>query len=507
MAFYDQTTIDDLLSLIKKLDIENFVYTENTCDFLKSSELTIESVVPYSDTETPPNNVFDFLKSSGLNRHKELMTTWFTSLYESDDFVKNKDASYDVFIDFCFHYILPNFFGDLTCIGYYEYDDLIPLSLFKKLMCRLVGKNDTDTCFEEVYKLAKTDLVDFVDPIYKRHGGISFLSIQDVGQGLLQYLFNGIYIDLVCKEISLDDIPENLIVDFKYFMLTSVHIDLQDGCDPYFRSIFVNMAILQYIELLDVESCFDWYLELFDTYELILVGCRFYYGIVSRVEDLMKSKLLERFYSLLSESIIDNKIMCFDVERREYPKELNTLRKLYSVLNTLNNPSDTNTILSAMLSVGHSSPFVLLNLKVMTEEMSYTDETFKLDKDGPSLTYHTLPLYFECMSEYHFLLQGIKLPVDILGEQVNILNKLFHDTIEDFSSKLSILTQAFLRLKAGFTTDRKTCLDISCMLNYDFGDEDKLDEIERELDGYINIMKLDSMSLIIILMKTFYNNK
>lgn len=438
---------------------------------------------------------------------------WLSEL--TNKLIGNKDYG-PGFCDMFFGNVLPKFVykhissTDDDIVVMYENYDLEILSHIKVVMKKISHSFQ----IEDLPENSPTQ------KIYERFGRNCMQNIYSRWNGILRSVYSSMFIHLVDGTLKLENIPENLISDLKYYMLYQ---------DP-------SIADLPF-------TSHTWYLEdshkkspvsldflkdlLDDTFELNSVFLRLVLPLIKiSKHKTLTTELFNAFLKVFVEFLQGEESLDLEAKREGYLWLMDNLRK------TINNifMSITRSILSncdeyyylskteehvkvfqnvfeIMYSSGFSSIPVLQCLKYIFELPLSIDisvclrfvETYDLLEHKKKISWGEIPEYLQLCIEYHSLLQSKTTYRDIFTEEhISSLDRVVPTEIDE--DKLEKISLVYLRLSAE-AYDRQTYLFIRSMLVYDMTHDDILDDIENEIEDYVRL-ELNPIGMIVSLFKT-----
>lgn len=443
---------------------------------------------------------------------------WLTELIESEQ-MKSCKINGPSFCDLFFETVLPKFVikhisstGDDFLVMYENYN-LEILSLIKVVMKQVSHSFHMDDLPENSP----------TQKLYERFGRNCRQNIYSIWNGILRSLYSSMFIQLVDGTLKLEDIPENLISDLKYYILYQDKSlgDLPVICQNWYLedSHKKNIMSLDFLkDLLD------------DTFELNSVFLRLVLPIISTSTRIsLSTDLFNAFLREFSDFLQGEGSIELETKRPIYIEGMDTLEKTITniFMNIVDNINENcvedyragkteehlylfTEVFELMYSSGHSSIPVLQCLKYISELPFKIDTSIcfafgeDLLGDAGEISWKELPEYFQLCMDYHALLQRLITYKDILEEAhiVSLEKCIGFDLDVD---KLEQIALCFIRLNVGLY-NRETYMFIRSMLEYDMTNEEIVDEIEDEIEQYV-CLEVNAIGMIVCLFKTFYKTK
>lgn len=461
-------------------------------------------------TQIDENELIKYIneKTSWLS-NRNFVIEWLEYLIESRPYIQCND-----FCELFFNTVLPNFLPlhdkyntRFTTFQVYTSYDLEMVSLIKTVLKRSVDREDImpDDC----------SLQELVCAISMRK-----ITVFNYWGNRIGSLFSNVAIDLLTGSIMLEYIPYNLIPDIKSYMLTHYTIAFTTSNSFTSHGRYLEDRIRYSGNTLKLDFLTDF---VDDTYEYMCIVLRILKPLLVNInKKSVFCDIVDEILSTLCVFLEKDKEVNYNAYRRDYYRNVFTLKNtfylffktIYEARLTWNETTKVEGFLlffdyvfNKMYQVGHSSIRILESMKVISEidcikiDVEKCGEWFKFEGEK-LIKWKELPEYFRLYIDYHSLLQGIKTYDDILTcDQIYAFQNDFSPKIK---SKLNSIAICITRIRLGLV-DRKTFLDLRSMLNYNMNDYEILDDIEGDLDLYMNTLGVNPIGIITLLLKTKFN--
>lgn len=467
--------------------------------------------------------VFNFIdKKISILSDREFIIDWLTELIDNRSMRMAKVQGFG-FCELVVNDILCNFVeksnnesGGMYVM--YEKYDLEMLSLTKVVLEQVSVWSNV---------VSVTTSTTSLQTLYDDLNGVYSGNIFNKYDKILGSVFSSVFIHLVDGTLKLEDIPENLLKDFEYYMFQN---------EPNISEFSATSHVLYLEDNIGRDTSFSLeFLKYLDTsYELICVYLRLLLPIIKETQfTSLYSGLTNEFLRVFCEMLQEQKEP-FELKNRRRAKYLhgvNTFEKALTV--TCSETAKYShsfcdedsyaglgkteiyvdffqNVFNIMYNSGYSSVSVLKCLKFISELRFDVDTSvcfnFEIDLLGyvEKISWQDLPWYFQMCIDYHSLLQEIATYKSIFTEEhVVSLRRLAGCEINE--RKMEQIAISFIRLNVG-AYDRETYVFIRSMLGYDMCDEEIIESIENEVQEYL-CLELNPIGMIMLLFKTFHKTK